>query len=467
MGALRDLFMSAMEPIMTEANMNLFINSVDAAANVVNRFAQFVNQMRDDVLSFLSTIDGDMDDFFEAMHDTFVLLQPVLRGFIEFFISDVPRIIKRFAVLTENISGDVGLIISSIGALIDELLDFASVIIGVLAPVIFVLTAAIETLFSIFNFFPNIVKTTVVALAVMGFIVSALTLKFISMAASLSTLHTQMVAQIGTSSVLAATYNALSANLARYLSGQISLRMALAATNLTLMKGISAWAASTAAKLLNLSTTNALIVAMGRQLAAISALTAGNIGLATAAKLTAANIKFFTLSMWASAKAAIVAAAGSIHAAFGFGLVAIKSTLAAGGVWLLNSALTYLASPIWLTVAAIAALIAGIVAIAQAVTQNDIFAPLIDGANNVINKLKEMLGFMDVIPGIGGGGDILGPENARDIQTNPNVDLSFEDSVENNVEVQADPEDKAQLSRITKDALEEANSFDRRQQGGQ
>jgi len=243
--------------------------------------------------------------------------------------------------------------------------------------------------------------------------------------------------------------------------------MALAATNLTLMKGISAWAASTAAKLLNLSTTNALIVAMGRQLAAISALTAGNIGLATAAKLTAANIKFFTLSMWASAKAAIVAAAGSIHAAFGFGLVAIKSTLAAGGVWLLNSALTYLASPIWLTVAAIAALIAGIVAIAQAVTQNDIFAPLIDGANNVINKLKEMLGFMDVIPGIGGGGDILGPENARDIQTNPNVDLSFEDSVENNVEVQADPEDKAQLSRITKDALEEANSFDRRQQGGQ
>jgi phage-related protein len=58
-------------------------------------------------------------------------------------------------------------------------------------------------------------------------------------------------------------------------------------------------------------------------------------------------------------------------------------------------------------------------------------------------------------------------EPGDDVATEPDVDLSLEDSVENNVQVDADPEDQAQLSRITKDALEEANSFARRQQGGQ
>jgi len=36
-----------------------------------------------------------------------------------------------------------------------------------------------------------------------------------------------------------------------------------------------------------------------------------------------------------------------------------------------------------------------------------------------------------------------------------------------NQDISADPEDKAQMSRIAKDAMEEANSFARRQQGGQ
>ena len=54
-----------------------------------------------------------------------------------------------------------------------------------------------------------------------------------------------------------------------------------------------------------------------------------------------------------------------------------------------------------------------------------------------------------------------------DVTTEPNVSVNLEDTVENNVEMQADPEDKAQMSRIAKDALEEANSFARRQQGGQ
>lgn len=100
---------------------------------------------------------------------------------------------------------------------------------------------------------------------------------------------------------------------------------------------------------------------------------------------------------------------------------------------------------------------------------------------SVVELLNDVLGWVidkiNMIPGV----DIEGPaleakavsdaleddteESDDDIQTEQNVDLSFEDKLEQNVDVQADPEDKAQLSRITKDAIEEANSFARRQQG--
>jgi hypothetical protein len=56
------------------------------------------------------------------------------------------------------------------------------------------------------------------------------------------------------------------------------------------------------------------------------------------------------------------------------------------------------------------------------------------------------------------------PDN-DEIASQPNVGLSFEESVENNVDVDADPEDKAGISRVVKDAMEEANSFERRRNG--
>jgi len=465
MGALRDLFTNAMQPVMTEANMDLFISSINAAADVVNRFAQFFNQMRVDVLGFFSTVDGDIDDFFESMHDTFILLQPILRGFIEFFITDIPILIKRFALLTDSISGDIGLIISSIGGLINQLLDFASVVISIIAPTIFVITGALETIFFLFNLLPDFIETGVVAFAVLGFIVSSLIVKFANMAASMATVHGQLVSQAAAGSVLSSTYGALSANLSRYIAGQISLRMALSATLLTLKENIAAWAANTSAKLLNISTTNTLIVAMARQLSAISALTAGNISLSTAMKLTAANAKFVAASIWSSITAMLASIPALLSSAAAFVTESVAAGAAAGATWLFNAAVAALTSPIWLVVVAVAALFSGLVALAQMLTEQNIFAPLIDGAQFVIDKLHEMIGLLDVIPGIGGKEDILGPAGARDIQTNPNVDLSFEDSLEQNVDVQADPEDKAQIKRLTKDALEEANSFGRSQQG--
>ena len=50
------------------------------------------------------------------------------------------------------------------------------------------------------------------------------------------------------------------------------------------------------------------------------------------------------------------------------------------------------------------------------------------------------------------------------------ADITYDEGDVNNTynqEISADPEDKAQIGRIAKDAMEEANSFTRRQQGGQ
>lgn len=52
------------------------------------------------------------------------------------------------------------------------------------------------------------------------------------------------------------------------------------------------------------------------------------------------------------------------------------------------------------------------------------------------------------------------------VNTNVKSEFKFEENTRNSVDVQADPEDKAQISRITKDALREANSFERQQQTG-
>ncbi len=116
--------------------------------------------------------------------------------------------------------------------------------------------------------------------------------------------------------------------------------------------------------------------------------------------------------------------------------------------------------------------------------------PAVDFINGLIDKANKTPG-VDIdnvsIDGFGGGGsasDALSgaqtttaevrenvasdeEEPGDDVATEPVVNMSLDDTVENNVEVDADPEDKAQLSRITKDAIEEANSFARRQQGGQ
>lgn len=61
----------------------------------------------------------------------------------------------------------------------------------------------------------------------------------------------------------------------------------------------------------------------------------------------------------------------------------------------------------------------------------------------------------------------LGTSGTADVEAKGDKTINYEENNSTNVEqtIDADPEEKAQLSRVTKDAIEEANSFARRRQG--
>jgi hypothetical protein len=113
----------------------------------------------------------------------------------------------------------------------------------------------------------------------------------------------------------------------------------------------------------------------------------------------------------------------------------------------------------------------------------DGFNSLIETLNKFIEKANKLDQFdmekMEKVDfGVSGGEGALvdkaevesGTESLYDSfapSGSPSVTLEETNETNINQEVNANPEEKAQLSRITKDAIEEANAFSRRRQGGQ
>jgi hypothetical protein len=106
----------------------------------------------------------------------------------------------------------------------------------------------------------------------------------------------------------------------------------------------------------------------------------------------------------------------------------------------------------------------------------------IDGINEVISSLNnvgadiEQFNNVDITPD-GDSGLLVDEEelnrDAEDISdgvlggTENNLTFNEDNSTNIDQTIDADPEDQAQLSRVVTDAIEEANSFERRRQGGQ
>jgi len=493
MSALRDLFTEALEPVMNEENMDLFISAIEGAARAVNMFAQAASQMREDVLQFVNSIDADFAGALEAMHDSFVIMMPILEGFLEFFINQGPEIIIRFAKITKEISGDVETILTSFGGLISELLRLVSVLLAVLAPAIEIIIGSLTAFFAAFNFLPGIVKLVIVGLSLLTVAITLVAIKMASLVTSAYAVHTALTAQAAATTVLGGTYQALLGHLINYFHGAGTLRGVLAATRADLGKNIAMWAAQKKQMIENIGTSRVLTATLANQLGIIRKVALGQRSMIWGLKQTAKNmynaakgaatfaytmakqlvvsikqaitgLGKLILSLIASA-AAYVGNLPPLTAMIGaMGSYATVSSVAAAATWLLDAALAVLGSHILLIVGAVVILLGLLTYLVDLVTSVDIFGAIVDGIKEAISLVTDLLGGLAKIAGFGMEGveDI----DTDDIQTDSNVDLSFEENLEQNVDVQADPEDKSQISRITKDAIEEANSFARRQEGG-
>jgi hypothetical protein len=468
--ALKDLFVAAIQPIMTEANVDLFIASINSAAEVVNEFAQFVAQMRSEVLGFVDTIEVDLDRGFESMHDSFVLMQPVLRSFIEFFFNDMPMIITRFAQLTDNISGDIGTLVKAFGGLINELVQFASVVLAGLTPVVKTVVGVLIGLFRVLNILPSALVSGGIAAVALSIVLLKLISTIVGVVAAIVSLNGAMAAQLSAGSLLGSLYGVLIGAANLYANTNTTLAGALSFARAAMWKKIAASYASVKATIANSLATQVLNTTLSSLILRLKTSTAWYwLQTAASAALRSAKLALvFVSSLLVGTFSAEALAAAVAYAALT--AYSVASSAAAAATWLLNAAIAVLTAPITIAIAAVLALVGALSYLANKFLglglleiAGGVFGGMINWIQGVIDKLAQLIGFSGALSAdlSGGVADI------DDIETDPNVDLSFQESLEQNVDVQADPDDKAGLKRITKDAIEEANSFARRQQGTQ
>jgi hypothetical protein len=108
-----------------------------------------------------------------------------------------------------------------------------------------------------------------------------------------------------------------------------------------------------------------------------------------------------------------------------------------------------------------------------------VFDAIIDSLSVANDMVMDFIDLLNTIPGVDISGPAISASEVRqslseesgdaatsdDIQTRSDVNLSFKDEVNQQVDVQADPEEKETMRRTVKDAMEEANALSRRNQG--
>jgi len=114
-------------------------------------------------------------------------------------------------------------------------------------------------------------------------------------------------------------------------------------------------------------------------------------------------------------------------------------------------------------------------------TTEDMVNSFINDINVMIEKFNDFLDRINIFSGLGFEAELETLEKVKlardeatstseaevDSGTSPEFNMNVDKSTNIDQTVNADPEDKAQISRIAKDAIREANSFGRRTQGSQ
>jgi len=431
--ALRDLFSAALEPLMTADNINVFTGFINSLAEITNRFAQFAQIMRGDVLGAISQMEGDVDDFFNAMRTSFLLLEPAVITIVNFFLNDFPPILERFASLTRRVSGDLNIMIQAFGRLMNQLLDVASVVLSGLAPAVTIIVTLLTDAFILFNKIPDAISRNAILFGILSLAVTKLTLAVSGLITTITGLTGTMAAQAGTGTFLGFVYTKLTGAAMGYAAGNLSLLSAIQLVTGSLWQQIVAMKTNTITTAQNSLATKVLGTAKASVVASI---------------LAAAGA--FTTEAGAIT-------AGSIAMGIYSGITAIASAV----TWSLNAALGVLAgalgailSPIGIAIAIIPVLLGLLAQLAGF----DVLGGIANFFKGIIGFIKDTIKWMKSLLGLGGSDFMSSEMSVDDIQTKADMNLNFEESVENNVDVQADPEEKAQLSRITKDAIEEAGT---------
>jgi hypothetical protein len=436
--ALRDLFLEAVQPLMTDANMDLFISTINSAADIVNRFAQFAQMMRGTVLDALGDVEGDVDNFFTAMKFAFVELEPIIIGIINFLTRDLPVIIVRLAELTRKLSDDLTMLVLVFGALLDQLLEFSSTVLAGVAPVVVILVDVLIALFGIINLLPPALVAGAIAGFLFALAVAKLAISLTGLAQVLESTEDELEDQSRAAIIASGAYTKLTATVKAYAAGQIGL--------IGILKNSVYWLGGALR-----SAYNAVTISTLRSTFAAKLLKRTYLNLISAIKRVLAflGLKSAVMTVYTT----IMSAATSITTAFAIALnTSLSPVYIAIGI-------------IGVLVAVIGLLVGAFGAIVNFFTGTNIFAPIIEGGKKAISVIKRLIKFLNPFSGLGGAMSM--DPSVDDIQTNSQVDLSFQENMEQKVDVQADPEEKAQLSRVTKDAIEEANSFARQRQGTQ
>lgn len=170
MEGIRDVFITALDPLIVEENIEVFRDFVNFIAGVVNRFAQATAQMRGMFLGFADdiavAIDTNLNDIFSSFQLLFEEVGPILQDLIIFFIEHLPGAMDFFRRVTTELIGPISEFADQFRELVVELVDFAAAAGQGVIPVLTGLVRAFTNLVATLNEFSSIFTGTVAQLAV-------------------------------------------------------------------------------------------------------------------------------------------------------------------------------------------------------------------------------------------------------------------------------------------------------------
>ena len=382
--ALQDLISIALEPLVNAQNMSFFVEQINDAAAILNRFAQFFAIMREDIMRFFSRISIDLDALFTSLRRVFLAMEPILVRFINFILGRLPGALEFFAERTEVLLNSLAMLGDGFRKLFNELLVFAGVVINAVAPVVATVVASLAEFFAAVNS----LNDSIIAFTAKVLALSLVGMKLVSMSKSLVsgflTLNGIMRTQAAQSGALARIWMTLTGVAKSLFVTELTLSNAYSVLNASMRRHMNTLAGNIALRLQN-------IPLIGKELSAIWTLA---MGLLTESVIRQAAVD--SMKAYISAKVASITASlkeipviGGVTAALFAKTVALMSATAA------YIQMAIAAAPLW-------AIMIGIgVAIASLVVLFDALYDAMGGVTGVVGSLKSALTFVaDLLIGI-------------------------------------------------------------------